>query len=222
MQEIKVMLVEDHPDYAEVIAIALDKQSETRLISEYPTAERALRSIQNASKAERPDIILLDLNLPGMSGLESIPWFKDYSPDSQIIVLSQSDKESDVLDAIRLGAAGYLLKSSSVSKIKESIQNVAKGEATIDNKLAKFILNTVKSNVSSLELPKKLSERELEILKLLADGLLKKEIAAELGISLSTVVTHTNRIYAKLEVRNTPSAISKAYKTGIFTPGEDA
>lgn len=222
MQKIKVMLVEDHPDYAEVIAIALDKQPNTTLISEFPTAERALRNIQNAGNIEKPDVILLDLNLPGMSGLESIPWFKDYSPNSQIIVLSQSDKESDVLDAIRLGASGYLLKSSSVSKIKESIQNVANGEATIDNKLAKFILKTVKSNVSSLGNRKKLSDRELEILTLLADGLLKKEIAAKLGISLSTVITHTSRIYTKLNVRNTPSAISKAYKTGIFTPGEES
>ncbi len=213
------MLVEDHPEYREVIELALGKDPQFDLHSQFGTAERALRSLQERHPNQQPDVILLDLNLPGMSGLDSISWIKDYSPDSKIIVLSQSDKDSDVLKAIKLGASGYLLKSSSVAQIKEGIQAAVTGGASLDSSLAKFILKTIRANLPETGIEHPLSDREMDVLKLLAEGYSKKEIAAILGISDSTVVTHVGHVYEKLDVRNAPSAVSKAYRAGIFSPG---
>jgi len=219
--KIRIMLVEDHPEYREVIEIAIGREPEMELAGKFGAAEIALRTLQNMAEVKGPDVILLDLNLPGMSGLDAIPWFKKYSPDSKIIVLSQSDRETDVLQAIQLGASGYLLKSSTVPQVKEGIRTVLDGGAPLDARIALFILNTLKKKIPENPQETSLSEREMEILTLLANGLAKKEIADRLGISTTTVITHVNRIYKKLNAANAPAAISKAYQTGINSEGED-
>ena len=215
-KNIRVMIVEDHPEYREVIEIALKKESGIELISEFGTAERALRSLQDMSTRKEPDIILLDLNLPGMSGLEAIPYFSKTIPDARIIILSQSNQEADVLQAITLGAAGYLLKSSTVASITDSIRTVMEGGAPIDAGVAKYILATLKTSHPKEESLPALSDREMEILTLVAKGHLKKEIAELLGISVYTVVTHTGHIYQKLNVANAPAAVNKAHTLGLF------
>lgn len=215
-KNIRVMMVEDHPEYREVIEIALHKASGIELISEFGTAERALRSLQEMETRKEPNVILLDLNLPGMSGLEAIPYFSKTIPDSKIIILSQSNQEADVLQAITLGAAGYLLKSSTVTQITEGIRTVMEGGAPIDAGVAKYILATLKAPPQKKESLPALSDREMEILTLIAKGHLKKEIAEMLGISVYTVVTHAGHIYQKLNVANAPSAIDKAHTLGLF------
>ncbi len=211
------MLVEDHPGYREVIERAVRRESGMELSSQFGTAEIALRSLQDSSKFPSPDLILLDLNLPGMSGLEALPWIKKYCPKSEVIVLTQSDCESDVLHAISLGSSGYLLKSSTVRQITEAIHTVMDGGAIIDPSVARYILNTVK-HIKPKEKPEKhLSEREKEILTLLADGLVKKEIADKLEISVTTVAYHVKHIYEKLNVQNAPAAVAKAFRMGMFS-----
>lgn len=108
---IRVMMVEDHPEYREGIALALETEDDVELISKFGTAERALRHLQVRHQPQKPDVILLDLNLPGISGLEALPYFRTCLPDAKVIILTQSDCETDVLAAISAGAAGYLLKS---------------------------------------------------------------------------------------------------------------
>jgi DNA-binding NarL/FixJ family response regulator len=213
---ITILLVEDHPEYREVIEIALTKDPDLQLVSQFGTAEMALRSVQERTGTHKPDIILLDLNLPGMSGLDAIPWFQKYTPDSQIIVLTQSDIKADVLQAIRLGASGYLLKSSTVDTITNSIRSVMDGGAPIDAGVAKYILSTLKNSLPKQSPPPTLSAREMEILTLLAEGLAKKEIASRLKIGESTVVTHVSHIYEKLNALNAPGAIHKAHTLGLF------
>lgn len=215
-KNIRVMMVEDHPEYREVIEIALQKTSNIELTCEFGTAERALRSLQDMSTRKVPDIILLDLNLPGMSGLDAIPYFSSAIPDAKIIILSQSNQEADVLKAITLGATGYLLKSSTVKTITDGISTVMEGGSPIDASVAKYILATLKAPPKKKESLPALSEREMEILTLVAKGHLKKEIAEMLGISVYTVVTHTGHIYQKLNVGNAPSAIDKAHTLGLF------
>ncbi|MEI6892082.1 MAG: response regulator transcription factor [Pontiella sp.] len=215
-KNIRVMMVEDHPEYREVVELALKKAPGIELTSEFGTAERALRSLQDMSTRKEPDIILLDLNLPGMSGLDSIPYFTSTMPEAKIIILSQSNHESDVIKAITLGATGYLLKSSTVSQIIEGIQTVMEGGAPIDAGVAKYILATLKSLPKEDESLPALSGREMEIITLVAKGHLKKEIADMLGISVHTVVTHTGHIYEKLNVANAPSAVNKAHNLGLF------
>ncbi len=220
IKKIQVMVVEDHPKYREVMELALNKDPQFESHSQFGTAERALRYLQELRSTDHPSVILLDLNLPGISGLDSIRWIKEYAPESKIIVLTQSDKDADVLKAIKAGASGYLLKSSSVSQIKEGIQSVMTGGASLDSSLTAFILKTIKSKLPESGAGNALTDREVDVLKLLAEGYLKKEIASLLGISNTTVVTHVNHIYEKLDARNAPAAIAKAYRFGIFSPGK--
>ena len=213
---IRVIMVEDHPDYREGIRFALETVDDIELKHTFGTAERALRNVQDANNSTAPDVVLLDLNLPGMSGLEAMPWFKQYVPNTHLIVLSQSDKEADVLEAISAGAAGYLLKNASLDQITDGIRTVITGGATLDAGIAKFILTTLQGKPRQSTESISLSDREMEVLGLIGEGLLKKEISDQLKISMPTVATHVRHIYEKLEVQNAPAAISKAYRTGIL------
>jgi DNA-binding NarL/FixJ family response regulator len=213
---ITVMLIEDNPEYREVIAFTLKDDPSIQLESQFSTAEIALRSLQNPAGGRAPDLILLDLNLPGMSGLETLPWIKKYAPETQIIILTQSDKQTDVLSAISRGATGYLLKSSTVDEVKQGIHTVMNGGASLDNEVARFIVNTLQGKLPKITNQTLLSEREMDILVLLGEGLQKKEISKKLKISNNTVDTHVRHIYEKLNVPNAPAAVAKAYKTGLF------
>lgn len=213
-EPIQVMLVEDHAGYREVITRTLASTEQMHLVSQFGTAEIALRELQDKKGTNTPDVILLDLNLPGISGLEAIPWIIEYAPKAKVIILSQSDREADVLTAVHEGASGYLLKSSTAGQIKEAIETVANGGATLDPSVAKYILSTLKTRSPKPEKP--LSTRELEILTLLADGLVKKEIAERLDIAVTTVAYHIKHIYEKFEVPNAPAAVAKGYKSGLL------
>lgn len=215
---ITVMLVEDNREYREVIRLALDRDQHTELACEFGTAEVALRSLRDRAIQRPPDVILLDLRLPGMSGIDALPHFTQSFPSAKIIILSQSDEEADVLRSISLGASGYLLKSSTILQIKDGIRHVFEGGASLDPSVAKFLLKSLQSRTPQAESATLLSERELEILTLLADGLVKKEIGDRLKIAYPTVDSHVRHIYEKLDVRNAPSAISKAHRLGIFPP----
>jgi DNA-binding NarL/FixJ family response regulator len=210
------MLVEDNPDYREGIAIALEEVADIALGSQYGTAEIALRSLQNAPEKERPNLVLLDLNLPGMSGIEALPWFKKYAPQTPVIILTQSNRESDVLAAISAGSSGYLLKSATRNQIIDAIRLVMEGGAPLDPHIARYILQTLRKKPPKAEEENALTEREVEVLSLLGEGLVKKEIATQLEISTHTVDNHIRHIYEKLHVQNAPAAIHKAHRLGIF------
>ena len=214
----RIILIEDHPEYRKVLEFALEEEADMKLVSKFGAAEVALRNLQDTSTRKEADIILLDLNLPGMSGLEAIGHLKTSLPDAEIIILTQSDKEADVLRAIQSGAAGYLLKSSSMQEIAQGIRTVISGGATLDASVARFIMQAVQAQTPNFRSEKVLSKREMEILTLLAEGLVKKEIADQLCISSHTVVSHIRHIYEKLNVQNAPSAVNKAYRLGLFPP----
>ncbi len=212
-KKIKIILVEDNLAYRKGIACTLERTSDMELIGEFGAVEFALNSLQDIPA---PHILLLDLNLPGMSGLESIPIFKELSPNTKVIILTQSDRETDVLRAIRSGASGYLLKSTSISQLIAGIQGVYLGGATLDPSVSRFILNTMQQIPAKVTMNTDLSKRELQILTLIAEGHVQKMIATQLKISIHTVSEYIHNIYNKLEVPNAPSAVSKAYKTGIL------
>ena len=217
---INVMLVEDHPEYRETLEFVLGKEEDIHVTSQFGNTEQALRSLQDQSGNKAPDIVLLDLNLPGMSGLDAMPWFSKYAPDAKIIILSQSDMEADVLRAIQQGAAGYLLKSSTMDEITQGIRSVNNGGATLEPSLARFILNTLQPKLPKAAVESEISPRELEILSLVGDGLSQKEISHQLKISAYTVTDHLKHIYEKLHVKNAPQAINKAHHLGLFPPEE--
>lgn len=213
---IRVMLVEDSSDYRMVIEHALETENSIELISQFSTAEIALRSLDDSNTRQVPDLILLDLRLPGMDGLEALTWFRQALPNTKVIILTQSSAEADVLKAIQHGASGYLLKSSSADQVIDGITTVIRGGASLDANVARFVLATLQHSLPSHNEDAFLSERQMEILSLLAQGLSKKEIAAQLSISYSTVNTHVEHIYQRLDAPNAPAAISTAYQTGLL------
>jgi DNA-binding NarL/FixJ family response regulator len=219
-RKIRIMMVEDHPEYREIVELALNKESDMEMTSQFGTSERALRSLRDHEVREEPDVILLDLHLPGLGGLEAIPHFSTEMPRARIIILTQSDRDDDVLKAIMLGASGYLLKSSTVKQLTEGIRNVMEGGSTLDAKLAKFVLKTLKTKLPPSEVEHLLTKRELEVLAMLAAGRTKKEIAEGLHVSLTTVVSHVGHIYGKLNAPNAPAAIAKAFQLGILPISE--
>ncbi|MDF7826662.1 response regulator transcription factor [Pontiellaceae bacterium B12227] len=216
-RKIKIMLVEDSPAYRKVIDSTLKGDPDLTLISQFGTAEIALRSLQDMSTRNVPDLILLDLNLPGISGIEALPHFRQSIPDTKIIVLTQSNREADVLAAISAGASGYLLKSNTLDQITEAIVTVMKGGAMLDDKVARFILDTMKKTIPK-EDPREniLSTRELQVLTLIGEGLIKKEVADQLGIGIKTVNTHVGHIFEKLEVQNAAAAVNRGHRLGLF------
>jgi DNA-binding NarL/FixJ family response regulator len=220
-KKIRITLVEDNLDYRDIITLTLGAENDIELINQFGTSEAALRELKAMPKGTTPDLILLDLRLPGMSGLEALPHFRETLPDTPIIVLTQSDHETDVLDAISQGAAGYLLKSSTLEKLTEGIRTVMSGGAALDPSIAGFILKTLQTKLAPQEINNILTPRELETLILLSDGLVKKEIADRLDISFATVDTHIRHIYEKLHVQNAPSAVRKAFNLGLFSAHDD-
>jgi DNA-binding NarL/FixJ family response regulator len=151
-----------------------------------------------------------------------LPLITEAAPQAKIIVLSQSDKEADVLQAITLGSAGYLLKSATDTQITEGIRIVINGGASLDNGIAKFILKALKETRSKAPpLTPALSKREMEVLTLMAEGHVQKEIADRLAISNYTVNSHINHIYEKLHVANAPAAVNKAHRFGLFQPNRE-
>jgi DNA-binding NarL/FixJ family response regulator len=216
-EPVKILLIEDSPEYRRVIDLAFQRDKQLDLILSTGTAERALEVLGRIQHdLERPDLILLDLNLPGMGGLAAIPRLLTTSPSSKILVISQSDKEVDVVAAISAGASGYLLKSSEIPHVKESIQIVMAGGAALDAKVAQFILKTFREKKPARQEGLEISGRELEILQLLAEGLVKKQIAVQLQISPFTVAAHVRNIYTKLQVVNAPAAVTQAFRKGLL------
>ena len=212
---ISVMLVEDQPEYREVVEMAIDETPDLELISVFGTAEKALENLSDQS-CSHPDIILLDLNLFGMGGIEALPYIKKGAANSKVIVLTNSDRESDILAAISKGASGYLLKSATVDEVVEGIRVVKIGGASLDPKMASYVLKSLRVKTIGDKEAIHLSKRKIEVLELIAEGLLKKEIAARLDIGYSTVETYVKGLYEDLGVSNAPSAVSTAYRKGLL------
>ena len=211
------MLVEDNRDYRSVIEHALEVEPDIELVSQFSTPEIALRSLEDHKTRKVADLILLDLRLPGMDGLEALPWFLKALPDAKVIILTQSDAKADILTAIKLGAAGYLLKSTRADQLIDGIRNVMSGGASLEAGVARLIIETLQTKLPDSEPKELLSKREFEILTLLAEGLVKKKICEQLNISYSTVDTHVAHIYNKLNASNAPAAVNRAYKLGLLS-----
>lgn len=213
---IRVMLVEDNPQYREIIEIALLEEPNIELVAQFGAVEVALHSLREESFSENVDIMLLDVRLPGMSGVDAIAQIKEVAPRLKIIMLTQSDMEADVIRAIQSGAEGYLLKSVSIKEITQGIQTVVEGGAPLEPSIAKFVMQAMRGERPKAKLDIQLTPREKDILELLSNGLAKKQIAGELNISAHTVGEYVKNIYTKLKVQNAPAAVAKAYKSGLF------
>lgn len=217
MNPVKIILIEDNPEYRRALMFGMERMKEVSLVAQFGNAEQALREMQNDMELAHADLVLLDLNLPKLSGLDAIEWIRTYVPNIKILILTQSNERRDVLSAIERGASGYLLKSSTIKEIRDGIMQVMDGEAPLDSKVTGHVIAGLqKRRLEVTEVEIQLTERELETLDLLSKGKIKKEIAETLEISEHTVITHVRHIYEKFEVINAPSAISKAYEMGVL------
>jgi len=214
---IPVMLVQPNREFRRILSFVFEGAADIHLLEQFDTAETTLAQLRVLRPAQ-PFIILLDLRLPEMSGLDALPLLRDSAPHAKVIILTEAGTEADVLAAISLGACGYLLKSSTFADIVSAIRAVYTGGAAIDPRVANHLLQVVKKTqlMLSPKIPAKLTGRELEILILLGEGLSKKRISARLGISYSTVDSHVSHLYEKLHVSNGPGAVTQGYRLGLI------
>ncbi len=216
-KSIRVLIVEDSPSFRDVIAFGLEDEPDIEVSGMFNTAEAALKNLSTLEPEAKPDLVLLDINLPGITGLKAIPYFKVLNPSGEILVLSQSDAKEDILTAISHGAVGYLLKESSMTDIVEGIRSIIKGGSSLDPVMARYVLAKQKSLTPHSNEDIDLSARELQVLGLLAQGFAQKEIGSELGISPKTVGFHIGHLYLKIGAKNAPEAIHKAHQLGILS-----
>ncbi len=201
---IQVAIVEDIREIKEGLELLIDSSEGFRCIKTYSNAEEAMADLPQIN----PDVVLMDINLPGINGIEAVRSLKPKIPATQFIMSTVYEDDENIFESLKAGASGYLLKKTAPSKILESITEVYNGGSPMSSQIARKVIGSFQQK-NSIEDSSILTQREKEILKLLARGLRYKEIAAELTISIDTVRTHTRHIYEKLQVQSRIEAINK-------------
>jgi DNA-binding NarL/FixJ family response regulator len=205
---IKISIIEDDKDIRESLAILLNGTPEFSCIATYINCEAAIKNISN----EIPDVILMDINLPGISGIEGTKIIKEMLPDVQIIMLTISENDQDVFNSLCAGACGYLKKNTQPIKLIEAVREAVNGGAPMSMDIARLVVNSFRKDI---HISNSLTSRESEILKKLCDGSSYKQIADDLFIDLNTVKFHIRNIYRKLEVNSKGEAIAKAVRENL-------
>jgi DNA-binding NarL/FixJ family response regulator len=203
---LEVVLVEDLRDLREGLAILIDGSPGLRCSHTYRTMEEALDEIDRI----RADVILTDLGLPGMSGVEGIRLLRERLPALPILALTIHDTNDQVFAALCAGASGYLLKTIPPEKLLESIREGAEGGAPMSPEIARRVVALFREFQPSVHADYHLTPQETEVLRLLVDGHLKKTAAKTMGISIHTVSFHLKNIYEKLQVHSKSEAVAKA------------
>jgi DNA-binding NarL/FixJ family response regulator len=213
-EPLRVVLVDDHPVYRAGLARLL-RESGVDVVAEVPNGETALTVVEQLA----PDVVVMDLNMPGMSGLEATRRLVAQSPATRVLIVSVSAQEADVTDAILAGASGYVLKESPVEEVVAGIQAAAGGQSLISPRIATMLLQRIRDAGGAVDMdlaPAHLSARELEVLGLMAEGKSNHEIAEALVISPSTVHNHISSILMKLQVENRVQAAVRAVRDRLI------
>jgi DNA-binding NarL/FixJ family response regulator len=210
----EVWLVEDNEFYRNTIQSVLNDSGKFQCLRTFGSCEDALAALETEPP---PSLVLMDVGLPGMSGIEGIGRFKFLTPSTPILILTVYDDDDKVFNALCSGASGYLLKSAPKEKVIEALQEALSGGAPMNPAIAKKVLSMF-SRLGSV--PKSsnygLTAREKEILQHMVTGLTKKEIAEKLFLSFHTVNTHLKNIYSKLQVSTRTGAVSKAFREKLL------
>lgn len=209
---VSVWLIEDNHTFRNTVARALARVEGVECSQHFSNAEDALDALLGGGV---PDVVLLDVELPGQNGIEAVRKIKSISPATRVVMLTVFDDHEKVFKAICAGASGYLLKTSPVDRIVESIHEALSGGAPMTPHVASAVLKMF----TQFSQPKQdygLTSREQKILELMTKGLIKKEIADQLGSSYHTVDTHLRNIYTKLHVHSRTGAVAKALKERLF------
>lgn len=204
---IKIIIIEDNRQFRESLAILLNGMEKYSVVGTYEQCEDALENI----KSNQPSIVLIDLDLPGMHGIEGIRRIKKLLPEVDIMVITINQNSDMVFKALSAGAVGYICKDSDYSKFIRSIEEVTAGGAPMSSNIARLVVDSFQSKYKS-----PLSTRETQVLVHLADGKTYNQIADILYIHMETVKSHIKNIYSKLQVNNKADAIVKAMKSKII------
>lgn len=202
---IKVSIVEDNRGTRESLRELLQRAAGVQCISAHPTAEDAVSKLPD----EKPDVVLMDIRLPGMSGIECVARLKEALPRTQILMLTTYEEGDLIFDSLRAGASGYLLKNMPPQEIIQAIEQVHEGGSPMSMHIARKVVNYFQKISKPSSEVESLTKREHEILGLLAKGYMYKEIADQLSISMSTVRAHLHTVYEKLHVQSRTQAVVK-------------
>lgn len=208
----RVCLIEDHAEFRQTLRETLESTARFKIDAALSNAEDAFEYLK---ESEPPEVLILDLGLPGMDGLDAIPLIRQAAPETKILVLTVFDNKARVFQALGAGASGYLVKSDGLNAIVQGIEDACHGIAPLSAEIAQMVFDTF-STFKPASPETDLSERETEVLTLLAEGLSRQEVADKLFVSKHTVNTHIRNIYQKLQVHNVSGAISKASSMGII------
>lgn len=209
---IKVSIIEDQREVREGLAILINGTAGFRCAGSFRAMEDALRHIINGNL---PNVILTDIGLPGMSGIEGIRILKERHPHVPIVALTVYDDEEEIFDALCAGASGYLLKDTQPARLIECLREVISGGAPMSPEVARRVVKLFREFRPPERASHNLTPAETELLKLLVDGHNYKTAAAELGISINTVSFHLRNIYEKLQVHSKSEAVAKALRERI-------
>jgi DNA-binding NarL/FixJ family response regulator len=201
---IKVAIIEDDAKVREMLTVLVSATRELKWIGSYPNSEMALKHLPR----DWPDVIMMDINLPNMSGIECAAKVKEQHPPTQIVMLTAYEDKERIFDSLKAGASGYLLKRASPMEILEAISEVHGGGSPMSSSIARQVVQYFRQRPSKDD-TENLTTREVEILELLAQGYLYKEIGEKLSIATGTVRNHLQHIYEKLHVRSRTEAVVK-------------
>ncbi len=216
MSKLRIFLIDDHNLFRSGVKALLVRQSDFEVVGE---AADGLEGLKRA-KQLKPDVVLLDLNMPGISGREAVKMLVEELPQTQVLMLTVSEDAEDLIDTLKSGARGYLLKNIDADYLVESIRRAARGEAVMSPQMTSKLVQGLQANGREVELPRasakdKISPRERDILALLARGASNKEMARELQLAESTIKIHVQNILRKLNLSSRVQAAVYAVEHGI-------
>ena len=212
MEEIRILIVDDHPVVREGIGSMLKKEADFKMVGE---ASNGLEAIEKAREL-LPDVVLMDLRMPEMDGVEAISRIKAEKPEVKFIILTTYSDDEYIFKGIAAGARAYLLKDAPRDELFKAIRMVSRGESLIQPVVASRVLDKLAELSRKTPAADTLSDREIEVLRLMAGGQSNKDIADHLSITQSTVKTHITSIFQKLNVTTRTEAVTNALKKGII------
>ncbi len=213
MGKIRILIADDHPVVREGLTAMLDRQEDMEVVGDAPDGAAAVARAAETS----PDVVLMDLRMPVMDGVEAMRAIAAQQPSVSFIVLTTYDNDEYIFKGIEAGARAYLLKDSPREELFKAIRAVHRGESLIQPSVASKVLDRFATLSRQTQSPELLSEREKEVLRLMATGAANKAIASALFISESTVKTHVQSIFQKLDVSDRTGAVTQALQRGIIS-----
>jgi len=211
---IRILVVDDHPVVREGLVAILEAEDGLAVVGEAGDGQEAVRQY----RAVKPDIVLMDLAMPGVDGVQAIQQIREIDPAARVVVLTAYDTDDRILQAVQAGASGYLLKGAPREEIYRAVRVVDLGGSLLEPAVAGKLLNRVGGILRGEGIEEQLTPRELDVLTLMARGFRNKEIAYDLHITERTVKFHANAIYRKLDVGGRTEAVSKAIQRGLVRP----